>query len=322
MAFVRCLRDPHPPARLAAINSLRSTQVFYPLQNTATQVMPALCHLTIDQEKKVRDEAFKLLKEFIDKVHRVSENPTVIDEIESELEVSYTNNSKFSNNLTSLASWAVSSFTSKLSKISTKATTNSSSSNSTTNSSSTNSSTQNLATNIDNGSIKKLNQQKTPNSMKLDKNSKQQNSDASDYEGWDLDDKPVDKRPAKENKSMNLKSIKNENMFDNKFENKSGWDVDDTDIDFKEENEKQNDNLFSKGNEFSNSYKQVKRIDDDSFNSLTPRNKSSTAITSINKSVNKNKTLEDELFNSLAEPSARKTQKKKAGAMKLGAKKA
>lgn len=78
-AFLRSMRDPFAPARVAAIQALEATQQFYSLQETATKVMPALCHMTMDQEKSVRDAAFKVLKELMDKIEQVSKNPAVAE---------------------------------------------------------------------------------------------------------------------------------------------------------------------------------------------------------------------------------------------------
>jgi len=315
MAFIRSLRDPFPPARLAALNGLKSTQMFYPLQNTATQVMPALCHLTIDQEKKVRDESFKLLKEFIEKVHRVSEDPSVIEEIEAELETSYNNNNnKFTNNIANWSSWAMSSFTSKL--ISTKSTnktakTVNSSNNSIANN---NSSTVNDRENMNNGTKKVTTNisKSTDSSLRLEKNSsppKQQNkeSDLSDYDdavndGWEDD---IDEKSLSTTKSLNAKSIKSEKKIETT--SNSGWNIDDEDIlDLKDDHKPLNDIINDKKSE-SDLWGTTK----------LNTNKTATART-ITKTANKSKTLEDELFKSLAEP----TTRKKRGAMKLGAKKA
>lgn len=288
--------------------------------------MPALCHLTIDQEKKVRDEAFKLLGEFIEKVRRVSENSAVIDEIESELEVSYSNNNKFTNTAGAWASWAVSSFTSKLSlakssiskpdsKPDNKPTVAKapfslpSSSLPSTNLSSTNS----------NNGFKKLSQS-TGQSTK----SEERKSDASDYEAWDDADDRLS-LTGKESRSMNLKCISSELddlRMDDRQIRRSGWEIDDLNG-FKDE---RND-LFAKDDDFSlakgdscriDSVKSVqeKRTENDArIQSTSARSKAIGGV----KTANKGKTLEDELFESLADPTVRK---KRTGAMKLGAKRA
>lgn len=71
------MRDPFPPARIAGILALSATQNFYSLRDTATKVMPALCHLTMDPEKSVREHAFKALLGFVSKIEKVSEDPSL-----------------------------------------------------------------------------------------------------------------------------------------------------------------------------------------------------------------------------------------------------
>lgn len=76
-AFLRSMRDPFPPARIAGILALTATQTYYSLKDTGTKVMPALCHLTMDPDRSVRDQAFKALKGFVSKMEKVSEDPSL-----------------------------------------------------------------------------------------------------------------------------------------------------------------------------------------------------------------------------------------------------
>ena len=76
-AFLRSMRDPFPPARIAGILALTATQTYYSLKETGTKVMPALCHLTMDPDRSVRDQAFKALKGFLSKMEKVSEDPSL-----------------------------------------------------------------------------------------------------------------------------------------------------------------------------------------------------------------------------------------------------
>lgn len=78
LAFLRVMRDPFPPARIAAIMALSATQNFYPVNDCSTKIMPALCHLTSDPEKSVRDVAFKSLKGFLSKMEKVFEDPSLV----------------------------------------------------------------------------------------------------------------------------------------------------------------------------------------------------------------------------------------------------
>lgn len=105
------MRDPFAPAREAGILALAATQNFYTLRDTATKVMPALCHLTLDPDKSVRDRAFKTLKGFISKLDKVSEDPSLVEQMEADLNVSGSNvNSTLA---ATWASWAIGSLTSK-----------------------------------------------------------------------------------------------------------------------------------------------------------------------------------------------------------------
>ncbi|XP_074603845.1 N-terminal kinase-like protein yata [Brevipalpus obovatus] len=109
--FLRAMRDPFPPARVAGILALSATQNFYSLRDTSSRVMPALCHLTMDPDKSVRDQAFKALKGFVSKIEKVSEDSSLAEQMEADLNVSGGNvNQTFA---ASWATWAVSSLTSK-----------------------------------------------------------------------------------------------------------------------------------------------------------------------------------------------------------------
>lgn len=55
-AFTRSLKDPFFPARSAGIGALASTISYYSAQDVATRILPALCHMTIDSEKSVREQ--------------------------------------------------------------------------------------------------------------------------------------------------------------------------------------------------------------------------------------------------------------------------
>lgn len=80
-AFTRALKDPFPPARIAGILALSATQQFYLLNDVAFKIMPALCSTTMDPEKQVRDQAFKAVKGFLEKLEKASENPELITEM-------------------------------------------------------------------------------------------------------------------------------------------------------------------------------------------------------------------------------------------------
>lgn len=76
-AFLRSMRDPFPPARTAAILALSATHNYYSLKDTATKLIPALAHLTLDPDRSVRDQTFKAIKGFLSKMEKVSEDPSL-----------------------------------------------------------------------------------------------------------------------------------------------------------------------------------------------------------------------------------------------------
>ena len=55
-AFLRALRDPFPPARTAGVMGFLATAEFFSIQECAMRILPALCTLTMDPERKVRDQ--------------------------------------------------------------------------------------------------------------------------------------------------------------------------------------------------------------------------------------------------------------------------
>ena len=104
-AFTGKLRDPFPPARIAAINALAATQQFYTVAETAQRILPALCPALTDAEPPVRQQAFKVSRGFIDKLEQVSKDPSLKEEMETE--VMSTNSNSSLSKATSWASWAV-----------------------------------------------------------------------------------------------------------------------------------------------------------------------------------------------------------------------
>ncbi|XP_069116856.1 N-terminal kinase-like protein [Argopecten irradians] len=84
-AFLRALKDPFPPARQAGILALAATQNYYELKEVANRILPPLCSMTMDPEKSVRDQAFKAVKGFIDKLEKVSEDPELAVEMEKDV---------------------------------------------------------------------------------------------------------------------------------------------------------------------------------------------------------------------------------------------
>ena len=81
-AFLRALKDPFPPARSAAIGSMAATQGYYTTGDIAGRIFPALCTLTVDKEKSVRDQVFATVKMFLIKMEKLSEDPQAAAEQE------------------------------------------------------------------------------------------------------------------------------------------------------------------------------------------------------------------------------------------------
>ena len=79
------MKDPFPPARIAAINGLAATQQFYTILETSGKIVPILCPLLSDPEKPVREQAFKVVEGFMDKLKQVSEQPELKEEMEREV---------------------------------------------------------------------------------------------------------------------------------------------------------------------------------------------------------------------------------------------
>ncbi|XP_075556334.1 N-terminal kinase-like protein yata [Dermacentor variabilis] len=111
VAFTRAMRDPFHPSRMAAILALSATQGYFTLKDCATRVLPALCALTMDPEKTVRDHAFSAIKGFLGKLEKVSEDPSLAEQMEAD--VNAASSSVPSSLAASWAGWAVTSLTSK-----------------------------------------------------------------------------------------------------------------------------------------------------------------------------------------------------------------
>ncbi|CAJ0600613.1 unnamed protein product [Cylicocyclus nassatus] len=114
-AFTRGMKDPFPPARMAAVLALSATQQFYTLVEIANRVLPALAPLTCDPEKQVRDQAFKAIKGFMENLEKASEHPELIPEIEAQVKAggrSILNSDK----VPQWASWALKSLSGKFYK--------------------------------------------------------------------------------------------------------------------------------------------------------------------------------------------------------------
>uniref|UniRef100_F1KV58 Kinase-like protein n=1 Tax=Ascaris suum TaxID=6253 RepID=F1KV58_ASCSU len=115
-AFTRALKDPFPPARMAAVLALSATQQYYSLVEVANRVVPALAPLTCDPEKQVRDQSFKALHGFIEKLEKASENPEMIPELEAQVQAGGKSGLLSSDKVPQWASWALKSLSGKFYK--------------------------------------------------------------------------------------------------------------------------------------------------------------------------------------------------------------
>uniref|UniRef100_A0A6A7FQD4 N-terminal kinase-like protein n=1 Tax=Hirondellea gigas TaxID=1518452 RepID=A0A6A7FQD4_9CRUS len=114
-AFTRALKDPFPPARVAGVMALAATQHYYPLDQVAGRVLPSLCQLTLDPDKSVRDAVFRVIKGFMGKLEKVSEDPNVKEEMESDV-LAESSSSVVEGGARGWAGWAVGTLTSKFYK--------------------------------------------------------------------------------------------------------------------------------------------------------------------------------------------------------------
>lgn len=76
-AFMRAIKDVFAPARGAGVLALATTQQYFLLSEVAHRILPALCTLTVDPDKTVREHTFKTLRGFLGKLERVSEDPSL-----------------------------------------------------------------------------------------------------------------------------------------------------------------------------------------------------------------------------------------------------
>ncbi|CAH1116733.1 unnamed protein product [Phaedon cochleariae] len=109
-AFIRAMRDPFPPARNAGILALAATQQYYLLSEVSSRILPALCQLTMDPEKNVRDSVFRTIKGFLGKLEKVSEDPSLRESMEADVN---TATPSLSNAAATWAGWAVTAVTAK-----------------------------------------------------------------------------------------------------------------------------------------------------------------------------------------------------------------
>ena len=81
-AFLRALKDPFPPARIAGVEAIVTTQAFFSVGDISTRILPALCVVTVDKEKIVRDQVFRAIRLLLTRLEKISEDPQAAAEQE------------------------------------------------------------------------------------------------------------------------------------------------------------------------------------------------------------------------------------------------
>lgn len=114
--FSRGLKDPFPPSRIAAINAIAATQQFYTVQDTGSRVLPILGPATVDPEKGVRDQALRVMRGFLGKLEKVSEDPSLAEEMDKEVGSTNSAAGQAAVAAAGWASWAVGAVTAKFYK--------------------------------------------------------------------------------------------------------------------------------------------------------------------------------------------------------------
>ncbi|KAG8564022.1 hypothetical protein GDO81_016297 [Engystomops pustulosus] len=89
-AFSRATKDPFSPSRAAGVLGFAATHNFYSMNDCAGKILPVLCAVTMDPEKSVRDQAFKAIRSFLDKLETISEDPTQLAELEKDVHAAST----------------------------------------------------------------------------------------------------------------------------------------------------------------------------------------------------------------------------------------
>ncbi|KAM4018445.1 N-terminal kinase-like protein isoform 2-T2 [Anomaloglossus baeobatrachus] len=89
-AFSRATKDPFSPSRAAGVLGFAATHNFYSMNDCAGKILPVLCGVTKDPEKSVRDQAFKAIRSFLEKLETISEDPAQLAELEKDVHAAST----------------------------------------------------------------------------------------------------------------------------------------------------------------------------------------------------------------------------------------
>ena len=116
-AFTRSLRDPFVHARNAALMALAVTGEYFSDEDCACRLLPALCPLILDKEKLVRDQAVKTIDVYMQRIRKAASSmpDSILPPQSTGDSVARMSTPQPSEQASSWAGWAISSFTNKLS---------------------------------------------------------------------------------------------------------------------------------------------------------------------------------------------------------------
>ncbi|KAI0873715.1 armadillo-type protein [Hypoxylon argillaceum] len=116
-AFTRSLRDPFVHARNAALMALAATGEYFTEEDCAARILPLVCPALIDKEKLVRDQASKTMDIYLQRIRKAAASmpDTAIPPSQTTDSAGPRMSTPQSNEASSWAGWAISSFTNKLS---------------------------------------------------------------------------------------------------------------------------------------------------------------------------------------------------------------
>eukprot|EP00117_Sycon_ciliatum_P002971 scpid30799/ scgid7961/ N-terminal kinase-like protein; SCY1-like protein 1 len=117
-AFMRALKDPFPPARLASLRGMVSCVAYFSDDDLAVRLLPALCVLMVDKDKTVRDAVFEGASVFIQKLEESSRTRGAAAPDDASAAAAGVGSSGLAAGASaaSWAGWAVTSLTSKIYK--------------------------------------------------------------------------------------------------------------------------------------------------------------------------------------------------------------
>ncbi|KAG5298322.1 protein kinase [Histoplasma ohiense] len=115
-AFSRSLRDPFVHARNAGLLALGATLDLFTEEDCATKLLPAICPSLLDKEKLVRDQANKTLDLYLQRIRKFSASlPDTALPAQNHSDAPAAGAARMgTQNDTSWAGWAISSFTNKI----------------------------------------------------------------------------------------------------------------------------------------------------------------------------------------------------------------